>query len=126
MSDAGEDHKGEKPNGRRRADMISAIDHPLRRRILRLLLFGRDEVLSPAQISTDLGVPLGTVAYHVRVLAQLRAIERAGKRQVRGAVQRFFRTTIKEDPPVETLLEETREVDEESEDPKGKGRRRRK
>ena len=123
MSDTGEGRKEDKPNGRRRADIISAIDHPLRRRILRLLIRGDDEVLSPVQIARELDQPLGTVAYHVRILAHFHAVTRAGRKQVRGAVQRFYRTTIEDDPPVETLLEETEEVDEES---GGKRKRRRK
>lgn len=103
--------RGKKPDGKRRADLISAIDHPLRRRILRLL-DDRDEPLSPVQIAAALGVSLSTTAYHVRILAKLRAVVRAGRKQVRGALQRFYRSTIEDDPPVEALLEETREVDD--------------
>jgi hypothetical protein len=100
----------------RRAAQIKAIDHPLRRCILRAYLSegGR---LSPAQISRGLRakgltVRLGSVAYQVRVLHRLSAVKPTGERQVRGAVQRFYETTIEDDPPIEALLEETREGDE--------------
>jgi DNA-binding transcriptional ArsR family regulator len=97
--------------GRRRADLISAIDHPARRRILRLLL-DRDERLSAVEIAGELSMTLGDASYHVRVLQRFRAARPAGKRQVRGALQSFFRAAIEEDPPIEMLLEETKEFDE--------------
>jgi DNA-binding transcriptional ArsR family regulator len=105
------DGKRDKPDGKWRADLIKAIDHPLRRRILRLLN-EQEEPLSSMQMAEELGISLSITAYHVRILHELRAIVRAGKRQVRGALQRFYRSKVKADPPIETLLEETREVDE--------------
>jgi DNA-binding transcriptional ArsR family regulator len=98
-------------NGQRRARLIRAIDHSLRRRILRLLL-DEGQQRSPVQMSKALAVPLGSASYHVRVLHQLHAVKPSGRRQVRGALQRFYETTIEDDPPIETLLEETREIDE--------------
>ena len=100
-----------KPNGRRRANLISAIAHPLRRRILRVIADG-GESCSPAQIAEELALPTGTVAYHARVLWRFGAVEPAGQQQVRGAVEHFYDTTIEDDPPIEALLEETREVDD--------------
>lgn len=118
MGDAGEESKKEQPEGKRdkpdgkwRADLIKAIDHPLRRRMLRLLN-EREEPLSSMQMAEELGFSLSVTAYHVRILHELRAVARAGKRQVRGALQRFYRSKVKADPPIETLLEETREVDD--------------
>ncbi|HKB50394.1 MAG TPA: helix-turn-helix domain-containing protein [Solirubrobacterales bacterium] len=128
MADAGEERKKgkpskkarkarasrrrKKPDGRRRANLICAIAHPLRRRILRLIADG-GESCSPAQIARELGLPIGTVAYHAKVLWRFGAVEPAGEQQVRGAVEHFYDTTIEDDPPIETLLEETREVDDE-------------
>lgn len=100
------------PNGRRRVNLIVAIAHPLRRQILRMI-HDWGEAASPAQIARELGLPVGMVAYHANVLLRLGAAERAGERQVRGAVEHFYDSTIEEDPPIETLLEETREVDDE-------------
>lgn len=118
MGDAGSDPKKDqsdgkrdKPDGQWRADLIKAIDHPLRRRMLRLLN-EREEPLSSMQMADELGISLSITAYHVRILHELRAVVRAGKRQVRGALQRFYKSKVKADPPIETLLEETREVDE--------------
>jgi hypothetical protein len=95
---------------------IKAIDHPLRRCILRAFS-NEGERLSPIEISRglvarELTAPLGSVAYQVRVLHRLSAVKPTGERRVRGAVQRFYESTIENDPPIEALLEETREGDE--------------
>lgn len=99
-------------NGRGRALLIKAIVHPLRRRILRVMT-GEGEPLSPVQISKKLGVSLSMVVYHATVLRICGAVEPAGERQVRGAIEHFFEVAIEDDPPIEALLEETREADEE-------------
>lgn len=98
----------------KRGDILLAIAHPLRRRILRRL-GERDRPASPVQLADDLQTPLGKVAYHVRVLWRLGALSAAGEQEVRGAVAHFYMSTIKDDPPIETLLEETRKEDEEEE-----------
>ena len=101
-----------RPNGRRRVHLIIAIAHPLRRRILRVLN-DWGEPCSPVQIARELDLPVSTVAYHAKVLWRFGAVEPAGEKQVRGAVEHFYDSTIEDDPPIETLLEETREVDDE-------------
>lgn len=119
MAEAGGEHS------QRRAAQIKAIDHPLRRCILRAFL-NEGRKLSPVQISrgltaSGLTAPLGSVAYQVRVLHRLSAVKPTGERQVRGAVQRFYESTIENDPPIETLLEETRQGDEAAMEIRGDG-----
>ncbi len=109
---AGESRPRGEPDGRRRASLIAAIVHPLRRRILRVIA-DAGKPLSPVQVSRMLRIPLATVGYHTRVLRRCGAVEPAGEQQVRGAIEHFYDTTIKDDPPIEALLEETRAVDEE-------------
>jgi DNA-binding transcriptional ArsR family regulator len=101
-----------KSDGKHRANLINAIAHPLRRRILRLL-GDRRARSSPTKIAQEFQLHVGMVGYHVRVLEQLGAIELKDEGMVRGAVEHFYETTIDDDPPIETLLEETREVDDE-------------
>lgn len=96
-----------------RASLISAIGHPLRRQILRELA-NRGEALSPAALGREVGTPIGTLSYHVRVLLRLGAVREIGQRMVRGAVEHFYETLIEDDPPIEALLEETREADEQA------------
>lgn len=102
----------EKP-GWHRANLIDAIAHPLRRRILRFLA-DRREQSSPARIGKEFHLHVGMVSYHMRVLQKLGAVELTDEGMVRGAVEHFYKTTIADDPPIEALLEETREVDDEA------------
>jgi DNA-binding transcriptional ArsR family regulator len=101
------------PGGEQRANLIKAIDHPLRRCVLRVLL-DEDEPRSPTEIKQVLGLKLNSVAYHVRILLRLGGVKPAGEQMVRGAMEHFYRPAIENDPPIETLLEETREFDEEA------------
>ncbi len=77
----------------RSADGISgiarALSHPLRVRILERLV---SERASAKSLSEEMGVPLGNVAYHLRVLyEECEVTELVATRQVRGAVERFYR-----------------------------------
>lgn len=115
MEDDGEGRKrgeGDRgANSRQRAMLIVAIAHPVRRRMLRMVIDSR-ELRSPAQLGRELDHRLGMVAYHARILRQCGALKPAGEQTVRRTVEHFYTTTIEDDPPIETLLEETREFDE--------------
>jgi DNA-binding transcriptional ArsR family regulator len=104
-------------SGRRRVHLIVAIANPLRRRILRVI-HDWGEPVSPIQIARELCLPIGTVAYHANVLRRLGAVEPAGEQQVRGAVEHLHDSTIEDDPTIEALPEETREGDDEDEQPR--------
>lgn len=69
---------------------FDAFQHPLRRRVMAVMLRSADGV-SPAQLSDALLEPLSTVAYHVRVLARLNAVSLTGEVPVRGAVEHTYR-----------------------------------
>lgn len=113
MAGRGGKRKGrEHSDGERRADLIDAIAHRVRRRILRVLVARREQI-SPTRLAKELDLQPGLVAYHVRVLRTLGAVKPTDERMVRGAIEHFYETTIEDDPPIETLLEETREVDDE-------------
>lgn len=69
--------------------VVKALGHPTRVRILSIL---RDrELASPVELSGELGVPLGTIGYHVRRLEQLGFIELARRTQRRGAIEHHYR-----------------------------------
>ncbi len=95
-----------------RANLIWAIAHPVRRRVLRELA-KQSEPCSPIQLSRAFDRPLSAVAYHVNILRKFGAIRLTDEQMARGAVEHFYETTIEEDPPIEALLEETRSADEE-------------
>ncbi len=75
-------------------DLLRALGNPLRRQILRRM---RDaDMVSPLQMSQEFGLPISTVAYHVRVLAQCEAVTLVRVKSVRGAIKHFYRSTLKQ------------------------------
>jgi DNA-binding transcriptional ArsR family regulator len=81
------------PTARKKeTDLLRALRHPLRRRILREMAGG--DSVSPRGLSDRLRRPLSNVSYHVRVLAECRAITLVRTRPARGSVQHFYRSTV--------------------------------
>src|SRR3954451_23585751 len=68
--------------------LLKAISHPLRHRLLSLL-DGR--TASPNELARELGLPLGRVSYHIRLLHDLGAIELVATEPRRGALEHFYR-----------------------------------
>lgn len=73
--------------------LLRAISHPLRHRLLGML-DGR--IASPNELARELGLPLGRVSYHIRLLSDLGAIELVRTEPRRGALEHFYRavTTV--------------------------------
>lgn len=69
-------------------DLLTALRHPLRRRILRRMT--EEKSISPRELATALGVPLSNVSYHVRVLAESATVKLVGTKPVRGSMQHFY------------------------------------
>lgn len=92
------------------APLLHALNHSIRRRILRMLA-GRGEggMLSPVEAAEALDLPLTTVAYHFRVLVSTGAVEEVDRRQVRGTIQHFFQpgTALREAGWVREVLADT-------------------
>lgn len=103
---------GSKPKGN---DLFNALGHPMRRRILREMLDTGGEV-SPRELSAKLSEQLSALSYHVRVLAECRAIELVRTEQIRGSTQHFYRAVVKANWAISAL--KTGEV------PPGRGRSR--
>ncbi|MGE5335920.1 MAG: helix-turn-helix domain-containing protein [Nitrososphaerota archaeon] len=76
---------------KRKTNRVTAMSHPLRARILRLLV--ERGVMSPAELSRALRADLRGVSYHVRRLEELECAELVRTRPVRGAVEHFYRAT---------------------------------
>ena len=74
-------------------NLLRALRHPLRRRILGAMADGK--AASPRGLSSRLRRPLSDVSYHVRVLAECHAITLVETRPARGSVQHFYRSTVK-------------------------------
>ncbi len=111
--------------------LLKAINHPLRRQVLRLL-HSSGESVSPIQIERELGLggavgeKLSSVSYHVTVLSGYNAIERVGERQVRGAMEHFYASNVEDVAWLRGVLSRTQESDEEKLWPKGRPRGNRK
>jgi DNA-binding MarR family transcriptional regulator len=76
--------------------LARANTHPLRISILEVLNLDGGRTLSPKDMSLELQTPLSTVNYHVTQLNKFGLLELKGERQVRGAVEHFYRPT---EPP---------------------------
>lgn len=68
------------------------MSNPLRQQILLAL---NKRVASPSELSKELEEPLGNVSYHVRILVQCEAIELVKTEPVRGALEHFYRATVR-------------------------------
>jgi DNA-binding transcriptional ArsR family regulator len=73
-------------------DLLLALRHPLRRRILREMADG--EAISPRELSERLRQPLSNVSYHVRVLAERAVINQVRTTPARGSLQHFYRSAL--------------------------------
>jgi hypothetical protein len=71
--------------------LARANTHALRISILEVLTIDGGRTLSPKDLSIELQAPLSTVNYHVTELAKSDLLELTGERQVRGAVEHFYR-----------------------------------
>src|SRR6476646_2379827 len=67
---------------------VKAMSHPLRVRILAILM---ERKASPVELAQVLEGTLGTVSHHVRTLHQLGLIELVDETRVRGAVEHHYK-----------------------------------
>jgi DNA-binding transcriptional ArsR family regulator len=82
---------GSNPKGH---DLFNALGHPMRRQILREMLDVGGEI-SPRELAAKLSEQLSALSYHVRVLAECRAVELVRTEQIRGSTQHFYRPVVK-------------------------------
>jgi len=72
------------------ATQFADYGHETRNAVVRELR--RDQQrLSPKMLADRLGLSIGDVAYHVKVLLEAGVLRRAGHRQRRGATENFYR-----------------------------------
>ncbi len=72
--------------------LIFCLRHPLRKELLRLYIKETDK-LSPKELSDFTKQPLSCVGWHIRVLAENKAVELVTTKPRRGAVEHFYRAT---------------------------------
>jgi predicted ArsR family transcriptional regulator len=71
--------------------LARANTHPLRVSILEVLSIDSGRTLSPKDLSLELQAPLSTVNYHVTELRRSNLVVVVDERQVRGAIEHFYR-----------------------------------
>jgi len=71
-------------------NVLVAMSHPLRARVFNVL---SERTASPKEIADLLGEPIPNVSHHAKRLVQLGCAELVDKRQVRGAIEHFYRAT---------------------------------
>jgi len=71
-------------------DLVKAMSHPLR---LRLLIRLNERVASPIELARELGESVQLVSYHVRILRDLEFVELVSTTPRRGAVEHHYRAT---------------------------------
>lgn len=71
--------------------LARANTHPLRVSILEVLSIDKGRTLSPKDLSLELQAPLSTVNYHVTELRRSNLVNVVDERQVRGAIEHFYR-----------------------------------
>ena len=71
--------------------LARANTHPLRVSILEVLGIDGGRTLSPKDLSLELQAPLSTVNYHVTELRRSDLVAVVDERQVRGAIEHFYR-----------------------------------
>jgi DNA-binding transcriptional ArsR family regulator len=72
--------------------LIQALNHPVRRQILRSLHEEANQ--SSTGLMGSVATGLSNLSYHVKVLHELGVIRRTGARQVRGARERFYASVV--------------------------------
>ncbi len=68
-------------------NVVKALAHPLRVRILSIL---EQRQASPTEIADEIDAPLGTVSYHVRILLGLELIKLVRETPRRGAIEHHY------------------------------------
>ncbi|MEA2386282.1 MAG: hypothetical protein QOJ22_456 [Thermoleophilaceae bacterium] len=71
---------------------LDGLSHPVR---LSVVLAMDTDAASPTKLASRLGVPLGTMSYHVRCLAAVGLLELVSSRPRRGALEHIYALTAR-------------------------------
>jgi DNA-binding transcriptional ArsR family regulator len=85
--------------------LIYALNHPVRRQILRR--FCETGEASPSDMHRSISVGLSTLSFHAQVLNELGVIHGTRTQQVRGAIEHFYTSNVAGNELAEAILRET-------------------
>lgn len=91
-------------------DPMRALDHPLRRDILRRF-HNCASARSASQLAAEMGLGLSRVSYHVRVLSEAGCLQGKSALVARGTHQPRYRSTVEDDGAVLLVLRATERED---------------
>lgn len=80
-----------------RYNLISALNHKIRRQMLRRLNRSKGP-LSPAKLSKQLELPVSNLSYHMDVLRKCSAVAIVSEQQVRGAIEHLYESRVSDHP----------------------------
>jgi DNA-binding transcriptional ArsR family regulator len=89
--------------------LIYALNHPLRRQILRSLHEEANQ--SATDLTRSITGGLSVLSYHVKVLRELGVIHRTGSQQVRGTIERSYASVIADNELALSILSATEKDD---------------
>lgn len=105
--------ESKKPAEPSAAVLIKAVNHPIRRQILRT--FGDGKPRSAKDITEDVRVSLGAISYHLNVLKKWGVVTPLKSELRRGTLKRICAPNLKGvDPYVTSILLATEEQDDEA------------
>jgi DNA-binding transcriptional ArsR family regulator len=70
------------------ADVLKALNHPVRRQVMSML---DDGIASPKELAARLGLSIPSVSYHVGILRDLGLIKVVRETPRRGAIERHYK-----------------------------------
>lgn len=108
-SDSEEDNGSQEPRGKERGAAY-ALDHPVRRDILRRYHACGCE-RSPIKLAEEMNIGLSRISYHVSVLSECDCLILMQSIALRGATEHVYKSTVEDDKAVLVVLEETEEED---------------
>jgi DNA-binding transcriptional ArsR family regulator len=86
--------------------LIHALNHPLRRQVLRLLSKQEAEP-TPTGLTKLVSSSLNDLSYHVRVLDDLNVIQQTHIKRIRGSTKHFYISTVADNSLVSQILAST-------------------
>lgn len=90
--------------------LITALGHPVRREILRMI-HGSDGPMSAIRISKIVEGTQNRISYHLGVLCKLGALSLHSERPARGAKEKFFASEVADHLGVLAVLADTEAED---------------
>jgi len=86
--------------------MLHALNHKIRRDIVKLLIHGPSQV-SPIAVSRSVNVKVANLSYHFRVLHDNGVLELIDEQPKRGAVEHFYGLAphVADDPIIRAVLD---------------------